>query len=174
MGLLAARGGENVGDFAQRTRELEARVGHGKLEGKVAFDQIYAAPQEVGYWVTGPNAGIHIEHYTTPGTGAHYLGGPLLEGAPMAMRTLADGALEPDGLNRGMTHNVERLADDSSHRAPREVGDLSRSAHPSVKSDGATVYDRPPEVPRLSEAELRAKAKLAEGRAVGNQRGRRF
>lgn len=44
--------------------------------------------------------------------------------------------------------------------APVEFGDLRESGHPTVTDEGHTTYDRPPLVPRLSEAELREKNQL--------------
>lgn len=50
---------------------------------------------------------------------------------------------------------VEDFAGDSGDACPKELTLLAHSDHPVVTSNGAVVYDRPPEVGRLSEAELR-------------------
>lgn len=44
---------------------------------EVSFNTPYAAAQHEGGWVTGPNAGVRIKNYTTPGTGPKYLESPL-------------------------------------------------------------------------------------------------
>jgi len=65
--------------------------------------------------------------------------------------TILDG-----GGRQAMVDAVEKLDDDSASLTPKEATVLARSGHPTVTDQGATVYDRAPEVPRLSEAELRA------------------
>jgi hypothetical protein len=68
-------------------------------------------------------------------------------------RTLLDEGPEP-----GMVRSVEDLAEDGgvATRAPVLYSNLRASGHPSVTSDGATVYDREPRQHRLSEDELKA------------------
>lgn len=154
-----------AGDFQQRTADLADMVGHGKLEGKVEVDQVYAAAQHEGVWATGPLAGVVIRNHPQGGQ-AHFLSEPLIADAPQSMQRLADHTLEPDGLHRAMEDNVEDLSGRVHDKAPREFGDLRDSAHPTVTDDGRTVYDRPPVRPRLSEAALKEKAKrrrLGEG-----------
>jgi hypothetical protein len=55
-----------------------------------------------------------------------------------------------------MSRVAERLDDDSARLTPKETTVLARSGHPTVTDEGALVYDRAPEVPRLSDEELRA------------------
>lgn len=78
------------------------------------------------------------------------------------MEKLARRAITPDGseIERGMAEAMEDLSDDAEAKAPVEFADLKNSGHPSVTSDGATVYDRPPNVHRLSKEELKAKDRL--------------
>lgn len=80
------------------------------------------------------------------------------------MQDLADNALR--GSGQGLTEAAVNVAEDLSataaDRTPVEFGDLRNSGHPTVTDDGAIVYDRPPAVPRLSEAELRAKHKSSQ------------
>lgn len=160
-----------MGSFDAGTRELGDRVGHGMLEGKVEVSQVYAASQHEGGWVTGPNAGVAIVNHPRGG-GPKYLEQPLLEkGTGEYPRRLAARALEPDGLRRAMIDNMEDLARQVSERAPVEFEDLRRSGHPTVTSDGALVYDRPPEVPRLSDEELRAKKRLSSTTDIPEQLG---
>lgn len=145
------------GDFAAKMDELADLVGEGHLVGTVAFDQVYAFAQHESTWLSGPLAG-HVITEHPHGGGAKYLEQPLLEGAPEFLQHIADHVLD-DGPAVGMIEDAEKLADDSAAKAPLEFGDLRESAHPTVTSDGVTVYDRPPIVERLSESELREKDK---------------
>ena len=61
-----------------------------------------------------------------------------------------------DGGRKAMAQNMENLSDQVKFHAPVEFNHLRRSGHPVVTLGGATVYDREPEVHRLTEAELRA------------------
>jgi hypothetical protein len=145
-----------MGTFAARTRELQDRIGHGKLEMKVTVDQVYAAAQETGTWVTGPNAGKVIHHHPHGGK-THFLGGSLMEQHPRYLETLARQTLEVDGLHRAAHENVESLAREVFDNAPREFEDLRNSAHPTVTDNGVIVYDRPPVRERLSKEALKEK-----------------
>ena len=55
-----------------------------------------------------------------------------------------------------MEEAVKQLGDAVHDKAPREFDHLRRSAALTVTSDGAEVYHKPAEVPRLSEEELKA------------------
>lgn len=154
-----------MGDFFEGIDEISERVGHGHVKGQVEFDQVYAFAQHESTWLSGPLAG-HVIHDHPGGGGAKYLEQPLLEDTAAFMQHVADRLLD-DGTVPAMVENVEKLADTSAARAPVEFGDLRESAHPTVTDDGATVYDRPPLIPRLGEKELAAKAK---GRAKGDHR----
>lgn len=76
------------------------------------------------------------------------------------MQSLADGLLKPDGLVSAATRIAEDGAKMVREHAPVEFDNLRRSGHPTVVDDGTTVYDRPPEVPRLSEDELKAERRV--------------
>jgi hypothetical protein len=143
------------GTFGDRMDELQAIVGEGLLIGHVSFDQVYAVNQHEGDWLNfmgryGPK--------TMKRGRPHFLSDPLTGGSNEFMSTIADHVLI-DGPTPGMVQDVEQLADESAAEAPVEFGDLAGSAHPQVTDDGALVYDRPPMVPRLSEAELDAKSR---------------
>jgi hypothetical protein len=77
------------------------------------------------------------------------------------LQRYADRLLE-DGGEHAIVEAVEDLAEDGgvATRAPVEFDDLRRSGHPTVTSDGATIYDRAPRQHRLSEEELRIKDRL--------------
>lgn len=145
--------------FFDRIDELKERVGKGKLTGRVKFDQVYASAQETGTWTSGPNAGKVIHEH--PGGGqSHFLGGALLEGKDVYLRSVASSVLDEGGPAQGMREAAEELAKRSSGLAPIEFGDLRESAHPTVESEGAVVFDRPPHIPRLTKEQLKAKDKL--------------
>ena len=143
--------------FADGTRELEDRVGRGKLVGTVVVDQIYAAAQHESVWVTGPLAGHVIRNHPRGGQ-AKFLEQPLFENAERYFKRLADNVLDGD-LVQAMTDNVAHLAGEVYDKAPREFDDLRLSAHPSVESDGKVVFDSPPVRKRLTKEELKAKAR---------------
>lgn len=58
-----------------------------------------------------------------------------------------------------MAGNMEDLSAQVQEKAPKFWGDLRNSGHPVVTSQGRTTYDRPPRARRLTEAELRQKAR---------------
>lgn len=147
-----------MGTFADGTRELGEMIGHGKLEMVVTVDQVYAAAQEAGMWVTGPNAGKVIKNHPQGGQ-AHFLSEPLFERAEEFMRLLAAQMLQRDGLIRAAREVVETLSRDVFDKAPREFEGLRNSSHPQVIDDGHVTYDRPPVRKRLSKAALKEKAK---------------
>lgn len=135
--------------FGDRIEELKARVGRGTLRGKVEVDQVYARYQHE-----------HDEFKHPDGGKAHYLRDPLYANVDDYMRAVARTTLTEGGPKEGMKEAVEDLSAKVYEEAPLEFGDLKASGHPSVTSDGAVVYDRPPRVPRLSEEELRIKGHL--------------
>lgn len=133
------------GTFDERMAELEKMVPAGHVTAKVEVDQVYAAYQEFGDDFEHPQGGQ-----------AHYLGQPWLGATGRTMQTFADHLLEPDGLTEaGRQVALDGVTMVRDH-APVEFDNLRRSGHATVTTDGAVVFDEPPEVPRLSEAELKA------------------
>lgn len=132
--------------FFDRIDQLAEQVGDGHLVGKIEVDQVYAKYQHERADLEHPRGGKW-----------HYLTDPLLTGAMSSMQTLARHVLEPTGPNAGMEQIVNGLVGDVQEEAPREFDDLRRSGRATVVSNGEVVYDRPPEVPRLTEAQLREK-----------------
>ena len=55
---------------------------------------------------------------------------------------------------------MEHLSGELKIHAPILFNHLRRSGHPIVTKDGLTIYDRAPEVARLTEAQLRAQSRL--------------
>ena len=135
--------------FFERIDELADRVGDGHLVGKVEVDQVYARYQHEGADLKHPRGGKW-----------HYLTDPLLSGATATMETVARATLEPDGPKTGMEHVVNGLVRDVHEQAPVEFNDLRRSGHATVIDNGEIVYDRPPEVERLTDEQLREKNDL--------------
>jgi hypothetical protein len=136
--------------FAERIDQLKEMVGSGDLTGKVEVSQVYAKYQHEGLDFAHPRGGE-----------AQYLRRPLFDHYRSYLQKVADGILD-DGGKRAMADCMERLAEEDgvATRAPLEWGDLRDSGHPSVTSDGATTYDRPPRQHRLTEEELKVKYRL--------------
>lgn len=134
--------------FDQRIRELSQRIGFGDLVGSVVVDQVYAKYQHERVDLKHPRGGEH-----------HYLGQPLTDHREEYFTMIADTTLN-EGPQEGMKKAVEDLAGMGGveGHAPFLWGDLHHSGHPSVTDDGHLIYDRPPQVHRLTEAELREKA----------------
>lgn len=140
-----------TGTFFERIDELSRQIGHNDLVGKIEVNQVYAHIQEVSDEFEHPRGGQ-----------SRYLSAPFFDKSDERMETLARRVITPDGseIERGMADAMEDLADDVFEKAPVEFADLKSSGHPTVTSDGAVVYDRPPDVERLSKDELKAKSRL--------------
>lgn len=136
-----------TGDFFARIDELDHAVGHGDLEINNEVDQVYAAYIEFGDSFRHPRGGQ-----------AHYARDGLYNNVEGYMERLAEGAITAEGSDLGgaAISVATRLKDETALLTPREFVNLSRSGHVTVTDDGEVIYDRPPDVPRLSEAELRA------------------
>lgn len=138
-----------AGTFGERISELINEVGHGTLHGEVEVDQVYARYQHE-----------HPEFKHPDGGKAFYLRDPLFEHVDEYMQKIAEKVLDRGGPKEGMKDAMEDLSAKVYEQAPLEFGDLKASGHPKVESDGVVVYDRPPNVGRLSEEELRIKGEL--------------
>lgn len=136
--------------FRERLEELRKVTGcrQGALAGTVTVDQVYAHYQHE-----------HLEFRHPRGGEAMYLTRPLLENFMSYISDCARTYLN-DGGQESMKHAMEHLSDQVEIRAPVEFADLRRSGHPQVTLGERTVYDREPKQHRLTEAELRAKARL--------------
>lgn len=66
------------------------------------------------------------------------------------------GQILDGGARHAMIDAVEKLDDNSAGLTPKQTSILARSGHPTVTDNGSVVHDRAPEVPRLSDEELRA------------------
>lgn len=139
-----------AGTFQQRMAELEERVGHGDLVGRVEVNQVYALAQHSGFWRTGPLAGVVIRNHPRGGK-SHFLSDPLHANYRHYMENLAVRALEPEGLHGAMRANVEDLAQHVYDEAPREEDVLRDSALVQVLDRGRIVFERPAPQPRRAE-----------------------
>lgn len=144
--------------FFERVDYLSGQVGHGDLVGRVEVDQAYAHYQHE-----------HDEFEHPRGGQSRYLSQPFFDKTDERMEKLAARTITKDGsdLEGAMADAMEDLSDDVFKLAPVEFADLKASGHPTVKSEGATVYDRPPNVGRLSKDELKAKSRLRSIRDIG-------
>jgi len=149
------------GTFTERIDHLREQVGHGSITAHVVVDQVYAHYQHERMDLHHPRGGS-----------AKYLEKSLMDHFRDYLSGYARQVLSNNGGTRAMEDAAEHLSDQVEVAAPKEWGDLCRSGHPSVTRDGATIYDRPPKVGRLSEQELRVKSRailrqrLAEGLTV--------
>lgn len=133
------------GSFDERMTELEAMVGEGEITAAVDVDQVYARYQ---------HEGLDFEH--PRGGQAKYLEQPWEAAGTTFAERMARGLLVPDGLRSEARSFALDGAKMVREHAPVEFENLRRSGHATVTDDGHIVFDEPPEVPRLSEAELRA------------------
>jgi hypothetical protein len=139
---------------------LDAAVGHGDLESHVVIDQIYAHYQHEDLLLNHPRGG-----------NAEYLRRALLTHQDEYMQHVADLLLTVDGSDiiKGASEVAEQLASDAAEQTPREFEDLMRSGHPFVLDDGVTVYDRAPEVHRLTDEELDEKSRERDKLGLGRR-----
>lgn len=146
------------GSFFDGVDSLLAQVGEGDLEVNNKVDQVYAKYQELRDDLVHPRGGQ-----------AHYARDGLIEHVDAYMERLAHSAITEDGsdLIGGAIAVGIRLKDETAAKTPREFVNLARSGHVTVTDDGAVVYDRPPDVPRLSEEQLRAQRRHGHGLDFG-------
>lgn len=122
-----------------------------QTKGVVEVNQIYAHYQHEGLAFHHPDGGEAL-----------YLKTPLFAKAREYLVHIASTAIGKDGVGiiDGMADQMEDLSREVYERAPLEFGDLKGSGHPYVVADGTIVRDRPPNVERLEDFDLKAKAKL--------------
>lgn len=135
-----------MADFFERTDFLAEMIGHGDLTGMVEVSQLYAALQHNELSWNHPRGGKAL-----------YLTEPLMDNYSRYFEDIARRLLD-EGPEPAMRDAVEDLAEDGgvATHAPVLYSNLRASGHPSVTSDGETVYDREPRQHRLSEEELKA------------------
>lgn len=133
------------GTWRQRLEVLERNVGRGALIGGYTVDQRYAAYQHVHEGLNHPRGG-----------GPRYVSIPLEARHREWYRGIASGLLDGSAPAR-MAEAMDDLDGQVRVLAPVDENDLRRSGAYTVTDDGAAVIQRAAEVPRMSDAELRAK-----------------
>jgi hypothetical protein len=138
-----------AGTYVAGLDRFLAQFGRGDLVMRCRVDQVYAKYQELRDDLVLHGGGQH-----------HYLRDTIFDSGHL--QTLADHTITPDGsqIRRGAVQVAEDLVHGVFTRAPFEFGDLRASGAPRVTDDGAVIYERPPNVHRLTESELRAKHSL--------------
>lgn len=131
-----------VNDFLRKTKELEKLVGDGNLVGTFAVNGgARTIPLEVGYWKTGPLAGVHMEHFTTPGTGPHAVQNSLEATYRLSLEDIARTTLV-QGPQEGMKRHVERMDAEFKKRAPRVTGEYADSTARIVTDNGMPIHEQ--------------------------------
>lgn len=140
------------GTFGAGIDDIKKQVGTGHLVGKLIVDQIYAKYQHEGADFFHPDGGKPF-----------YLRDPLFAHAFQYMQKLGSSAITDYGSDfvHTMADCMEDLNKEVIVQAPKEFLDLQDSGHPIVVDNGHVTYDRAPVVGRLSEEELRVKARVA-------------
>ena len=134
------------GTWRQRLTILERMDGSGVLAGEYRVDQRYAAYQHNTEGLRHPRGG-----------GPRFVTIPLEARHREWYRGLAAGLLD-GSLAPRMAQAMDDLDGQVRLMAPLDENDLRRSGAYTVTDDGAAVIQRGPDVPRLTDAELRAKA----------------
>lgn len=137
------------GTFTGRVDTL-IRETEGRWAAHIEVNQVYAHYQEV-----------HPEFHHPDGGQAFYVRDTVYLGD--WMRQLADGLIDSYGvgLNPGLRAVAEGMARGVYLRAPWEFNDLRKSGKPSVTRSGAVVWERPPDIGRLSEEQLKLKHRIS-------------
>lgn len=142
-----------MGSFSENADDL-IRATDADLTGSLTVDQLYARYQETGDAFNHPRGGI-----------ARALASGILAKHPEYVQKLSQAVLDgQEAMQQAMADCMEDLNLEYYDRAPREFHDLRASGSPEVVEGEEQVYHRPPNVHRLTDAELRAKAEL---RALG-------
>lgn len=143
-----------TGTFDARIRQLADSVGDGHLVGSLERNQVYAKVQ---------HEDLSLRHLVGQ---AKYQEAPLLARHRDYLQAVADAVLDGD-MVAAMARQLERFDTDSAKLTPKDLTILARSGRPQVRSGQEIVYDRPPDVPRLSPAELYALQTKIRGIAYG-------
>lgn len=137
------------GSFSEWADEL-IQATETDLTGSLTVDQLYAHYQEVGVDFNHPRGGIALALATG-----------LLTKHPEYLHKLADAILDgKEAMRQAMADCMEDLSNEYYELAPREFHDLRASGSPEVLEGDEQVYYREPNVPRLTEEDLKAKQQL--------------
>lgn len=144
---MTRTGGADVaGTFEARTVELGQRVGYGPLVGTIRRSQVYAKYQHERPDLVHPTGGQW-----------KYQEAALYALHKAALARVAASVLAPTGPTGGMDDAMKLIEGMAYALTPKESGALAGSAHLQVRDGGRVVRNHPPEVPRLTEAQLRAR-----------------
>lgn len=155
--------------FAERIDTLKAMVGDGYLDAEITVNQVYAHYQDSGAGPHGKPAALFIH---PRGGEAGYLSGQVAARRDEVISAWARTLLR-EGPIPTTVRLVNSFCDQVYARAPREFWILRNSAAGKVHDNGRPTFDRPPMMPRLSQAELNAIRRAAGGDALrGSQRQR--
>lgn len=137
----------NRGTWRARLQVLGRNVGRGSLVGQYAVDQRYAAYQHVHQNLRHPRGG-----------GPNYVSAPLQARHGHWFRQIASSLLDGTA-GRQMVDAMDDLDGYVRLLAPLDQNDLRRSGQYTVSDNGTIVTRRAPDVPRLTDAQLRLKAR---------------
>lgn len=131
-----------MADFFTRIGELEQMVGSGSLQGIFGVDGgARTVPLEVGGWKTGPNAGVQMHNFTSPGTGPHAAQNSFEATWEASLEDIAKTTLE-SGPQEAMERHVERVNESFKKLAPRVTGEYAESTGRFVVDGGQPRYER--------------------------------
>lgn len=128
--------------FFARTKELEKMVGDGDLVGTFSVDGgARTTPLELGFWQSGPLEGVHIQNWTTGGTGPHAAQNSFEAVYEMSLEDIAKTTLE-SGPQDAMARHVENVNDEFQKRAPKDTGQYRDSTGRVVTDRGVPIHER--------------------------------
>ena len=129
-----------MADFFAETEKLAKQIGDGTLSGIFAVDGgARSVPLEVGYWRSGPNAGVRMKNFTTPGTGPNAVQNSLEATYERSLEDIAKTTLPRS--QEGMKRHTERMQEAFEMRAPRVTGEYSQSTARFVVDDGVPIHE---------------------------------
>ena len=138
--------------FAEGVDELKAMAGPRHLTGVIRVNQVYAHYQDSG---RGPHGKPAAAFSHPRGGKAEYLSGQMRVRRDEFIQGWADQVLRGSMVSnfiRDLTSVADRVFVD----APREFEVLRNSTALALYGDGAPIFERPPLVARLSEAQIKA------------------
>lgn len=144
--------------FREGVDELKKMVGSGRLEGKIAVNQVYAAYQDGIIGVNdhfGPKGKASVAFNHPRGGQPYYLSGPVKYRRDEVIQRWANHVLRGD-LVAETIDILYTFKDDVSLNAPREFDILRNSTSLKLTDDGAPAFDLPALIPRLTDAQLKA------------------
>jgi hypothetical protein len=144
-----------MASFQQRATELQRIVGTGQLEVQVKVSQVYAHFQETS---GRDDPRIHKHPFSHPRGGKEFFLRDLIQARGHGeLRDWVRRIFEHSTPVEGAKTTVDEMVKGVFELAPRETGDLRRSASGKVFDNHRLAHDRPADVPRIPEAALKAR-----------------